>query len=167
MNTHDIEIERAVIGEILTFETLKEKALLLDVSDFHYSEHKEICKAIIRQTKENHNFDFITVANECGFEYRDEIQNCIQLAISMELFEEHFRLLKEMASRRRIISRFQKMTVEGEVSISSVQRMLDDENEKMLFSEDLLFDIIKNLINKYPTRTNKFLLNAKIRNKIK
>jgi hypothetical protein len=44
---------------------------------------------------------------------------------------------------------------------------IDDENEKMLFSEDLLFDIIKNLINKYPTRTNKFLLNAKIRNKIK
>ena len=44
---------------------------------------------------------------------------------------------------------------------------IDDDQEKMLFSEDLLFDLIKNLINKYPSRTNKFLLNAKIRNKIK
>lgn len=132
MNTNDIEIERAVIGEILTFETLKEKALLLEVDDFHYSEHREICKAIVKQINENHSFDYITVANECGSEYRAEIGSCIQLAISAELFDEHFRLLKEMASRRRIISRFQKLTMEGEVSISSVQRMLDDESEKKL-----------------------------------
>lgn len=132
MNMHDIEIERVVIGEILTFEALKEKALLLADDDFHYSEHKIICKAIIKQANENGTFDFITIANECGSDYRSEIQNCIQLAVSVELFDEHFKLLKEMASRRRIISRFQRLTVEGEVSISSVQRMLDDENEKKL-----------------------------------
>ena len=132
MNMHDIEIERVVIGEILTFEALKEKALLLADDDFHYSEHKIICKAIIKQANENGRFDFITIANECGSDYRSEIQNCIQLAVSVELFDEHFKLLKEMASRRRIISRFQRLTVEGEVSVSSIQRMLDDENEKKL-----------------------------------
>lgn len=135
MNTHDIEIERAVIGEILTFEALKEKALMLDFDDFHYSEHRDICKTIVSQAKRNSKFDFITVANECGADYREEIQNCIQLAISVELFEEHFRLLKEMASRRRIISRFQNLTVTGEVSVSSVQQMLDDENAKKLTND--------------------------------
>lgn len=135
MNTHDIEIERAVIGEILTFEALKEKALMLDFDDFHYSEHRDICKVIVSQAKRNSKFDFITVANECGADYREEIQNCIQLAISVELFEEHFRLLKEMASRRRIISRFQNLTVTGEVSVSSVQQMLDDENAKKLTND--------------------------------
>lgn len=36
----------------------------------------------------------------------------------------------------------------------------------MLFSEDFLFNIIKTLISKYPAKTNKFMLNKKIRSKI-
>lgn len=42
----------------------------------------------------------------------------------------------------------------------------DDPDKKMLFSEDFLFDIIKQLVSKYKSRTNKLLLNAKIREKI-
>lgn len=40
------------------------------------------------------------------------------------------------------------------------------ESDKMLFSEDLLFHLIKVLVTKYPGRTGKLLMNAKIRNKI-
>ncbi len=36
-----------------------------------------------------------------------------------------------------------------------------------LFSEDFLFNIIRILMNKYPTRTNKFMLNKDIREKVK
>lgn len=36
----------------------------------------------------------------------------------------------------------------------------------MLFSEDFLFNIIRTLMKKFPTRTNKFMLNSKIRQKI-
>lgn len=36
----------------------------------------------------------------------------------------------------------------------------------MLFSEDFLFDIIRTLMKKFPARTNKFMLNKKIRNKV-
>ncbi len=132
MNINDIEIGRAVLGEILTFDSLREKILLLEADDFTYSEHKTIYKAMLNQTVSGNKFDFMTVANECGANYRNEIQACIQLAISVELFEEHLRLLKEMASRRRIINKFQLLTVEGEVSVSSVQRMLDDEKGKRL-----------------------------------
>ncbi len=41
------------------------------------------------------------------------------------------------------------------------------EDENKLFSEDLIFDIVRTLIKKFPTRTNKFMLNKKIRDKIK
>lgn len=39
-------------------------------------------------------------------------------------------------------------------------------NERKLFSDDLLFHIIKTIISKYPARTNKLLLNVDIRNKV-
>ena len=40
------------------------------------------------------------------------------------------------------------------------------ENDEMLFSEDLIFHLVKSLVTKYPGRTGKLLMNAKIRNKI-
>jgi hypothetical protein len=46
-------------------------------------------------------------------------------------------------------------------------RLLDFiNNERKLFSDDLLFHIIKTVISKYPARTGKLLLNADIRNKV-
>lgn len=39
-------------------------------------------------------------------------------------------------------------------------------NEKMLFSEDLIFHLVKSLISKYPGRTGKLLMNPTIRNKV-
>ena len=41
-----------------------------------------------------------------------------------------------------------------------------EDKDEMLFSEDLLFDIIRILIKEYPQRTNKFMLNPKIRKKL-
>lgn len=40
------------------------------------------------------------------------------------------------------------------------------ESDTMIFAEDLLFSIIKTLMKLYPTRTNKFVLNRKIRQMI-
>lgn len=135
MNINDIEIERAVIGEILTFNALKNKVLLLEPDDFYYSEHRAICDVMIEQANSGKPYDFITVANECNEDCRSEIQNCIQLAISAQLFEEHFKLLKEMASRRRLINQFRALTIDGDVSVSSIQKMLDNESEKRLTSD--------------------------------
>ena len=39
-------------------------------------------------------------------------------------------------------------------------------NDEMLFSEDLIFHLVKNLITKYPGRTGKLLMNPIIRNKV-
>ena len=40
------------------------------------------------------------------------------------------------------------------------------DNNEILFSEDLIFHLVKSLVTKYPGRTGKLLMNAKIRNKI-
>ena len=46
-------------------------------------------------------------------------------------------------------------------------RLLDIiDNKRKLFSDDLLFHIIKTVMAKYPARTGKLLLNPKIRNKV-
>lgn len=39
-------------------------------------------------------------------------------------------------------------------------------NDKVLLAEDLIFNLIRNLVGRYPTRTNKLLLNSKIMQKI-
>lgn len=152
MNINDIEVERSVIGEILIFENLKEKALLLESEDFAYDEHRVISRAMAKQAQKG-KYDFVTVAAECGSGYRSEIQNCIQTAVSETLFEEHFRLLKEMASRRRLITRFQALTLEGDISVSSIQKMLDDENGKRLTSN--VKEIGKRNIDAFVAELNK------------
>ena len=46
-------------------------------------------------------------------------------------------------------------------------RLLDFiENPRKLFSDDLLFHIIKTVIGKYPSKTTKLLINSKIRSKV-
>lgn len=46
-------------------------------------------------------------------------------------------------------------------------RLLDFiDNQRKLFSDDLLFHIIKTVIGKYPAKTTKLMLNSKIRNKV-
>lgn len=144
MENFNIEVERAVIGEILTFEALRDKTLLIDEEDFYFREHKKIVAAMCELAKTNGDYDFIAVAAKCGNDYRTEIQACVQIAISIGLFEEHFKLLKEMASRRRLIEQFNKLSLEGDLSVPSVQRMLDDEQERRI-SDDVIKTNDKNI----------------------
>jgi hypothetical protein len=46
-------------------------------------------------------------------------------------------------------------------------RLLDFiDNQRKLFSDDLLFHVIKTVIGKYPAKTTKLLINSKIRSKV-
>ena len=134
MNRSDIDIERAVIGEILVFEELREKAMLLEADDFDYMQHGLLALSMKELAKVDKNFDFITLANKCGAEYRPIIQACVQIAVSEVMFDEHFKLLKAMASQRRLIKQFNNLAVDGEVSVSTVQKLVDDESEKRLIN---------------------------------
>lgn len=61
-----------------------------------------------------------------------------------------------------------KFSIKGGITESTVyNRILEIvDNEETLFSEDLIFHLVKTLISKYPGRTGKLLMNAKIRNKV-
>lgn len=144
MENYNVEVERAVIGEILTFEELREKALLIEEDDFYFREHKRIVAAMRELAKNNNDYDFIAVAAKCGGDLRSEIQACIQIAISVGLFDEHFKILKEMASRRRLTDRFNRLTMDGEVTIPNIQKIIDDEQEKRLF-DDVIKTNAKNI----------------------
>lgn len=134
-NDIDIDIERAVLGEVLVFEELHRKVMLLEPEDFYCREHAVLCGAMKECAKQNTAFDFITIANMCGPEYRDVIQACVQIAVSAVMFEEHLRILKEAASKRRLINCFNRLTLEGEVSVSTLQKMVDEENTKRLVND--------------------------------
>ena len=57
----------------------------------------------------------------------------------------------------------------GDAVCDRLLEMVDNSNsdkEKHLFSEDLLFSIIKTIVAKFPAKTNKMLLNPAIRKKI-
>ncbi len=135
MNRSDIEIERAVIGEILVFDELHDKALLLDADDFAYEELALLALTMKDLVKSGKGLDFLILANTCGSEYRTIIQECVQIAISKVMFEEHFRILKEMASQRRLVKQFNNLAIEGDVSVGTVQKLVDDESEKRLVND--------------------------------
>lgn len=130
MNYSDLEIERSVLGELMAFAEHRPKILLLSADDFEAEEHRRMFAAMSGQYTINGDFDFLTVANECGDGSRAEIQCCVQLAVSAGLFEEHFRLLKEMASRRRLIKGVNTLEWSGEISVASLQSLIEKERGK-------------------------------------
>ena len=135
MENFNVEVERAVIGEILSFEELREKALLIEEDDFYFKEHRKIVSVMRDFAKDGNEFDFIAVAAACGSNHRNEIQACVQIAISVGLFEEHFRLLKDMSSRRRLTEQFNSLAIEGNVTIPNIQKIIDDEQERRIFDD--------------------------------
>lgn len=61
---------------------------------------------------------------------------------------------------------FKQPKAKTEVVVDRLIEFIDASDDKMLFSEDFLFNIIKTLVKEFPTRTNKFMLNSKIRKKL-
>jgi hypothetical protein len=59
---------------------------------------------------------------------------------------------------------FEKKGTKTDVVVDRILDIID--NEKILFSEDLIFNLIKTLNNKYPARCNKMLMNPKIIKKL-
>lgn len=130
MNINDINIERAVIGEILAFESLADKVLLLEADDFSFKDHADLVEEMKETVKRGEKFDFLTLAANLGSEYRTVIEACVKQFTLETMFDEHFRLLKEMASRRRLINRFNALVMDGDISVDTLQQLVEDESLK-------------------------------------
>lgn len=135
MQNNNIEIERAVLGEILVFPELKDKLVLLNEDDFFYLDHQEIFSAMLRVYKKVNQIDFAMFSVECDKKHREEIQLCMDIAVSVVMFDEHYRILKDLSSKRRIVEKFRKLNLEGDISTISLQQLVDDENSRKLSSD--------------------------------
>ena len=135
MQNNNIEIERAVLGEILVFPELKDKLVLLNEDDFFYIDHQEIFSAMLRVYKKVNQIDFAMFSVECDKKHREEIQLCMDIAVSVVMFDEHYRILKDLSSKRRIVDKFRKLNLEGDISTVSLQQLVDDENSRKLSSD--------------------------------
>jgi replicative DNA helicase len=132
---HNVDIERAVIGEILVFNDLKDKVLLLRTDDFFSSDHQEILSAMVRVYKKINQFDYAVLVAEIDKRLKNEVKECIDSAISSVLFDEHFKILKELSSKRRLSEGFRLLDIEGDISTTSLQQLVDDENNRKLTTD--------------------------------
>lgn len=135
MQDNNIEIERAVLGEILTFSELQSKVLTLRVDDFDFDEHQKILTAMTKVYNRFNQIDFATLASELEKKYRVEIKNCIELAVSSVMFDEHCRILKELASKRRLARGISLLDIEDDISTATLQQLIDDENNLKLSTD--------------------------------
>lgn len=132
MKQYDIEVERVVIGDLLTFENIQDKTLLIEAGDFEYEEHKEVFTAMRKLYEKNGKYDFLQVSTSCKRNVKSVIQACIQVAVSVTSFDEHLQLLKDMASSRRLANGFNNLLYNNELNVTTVQQLVDNENEKKL-----------------------------------
>ena len=135
MQDSNVEIERVVLGEVLAFQELNDKVPLLRVDDFYSTDHQEIFSAMARVYNKLHQLDFALLAVELNKKHRQEVQTCMQMAVSSVMFDEHFKVLKEMSSRRRLTEGFQLLDIEGDVSTATLQQLVDDENSRKLTTD--------------------------------
>lgn len=151
MKQYDIEVERVVIGDLLTFDNLQDKTLLIEVTDFDYAEHQEVFEAMRRLYEQKGKYDFLQVSAECKNNVKAVISACLQVAVSSASFDEHLQLLKDMASSRRLAQGFNNLLFNNEINVTTVQQLVDGENEKKLTvdvkktNENNINDFIKNL----------------------
>lgn len=61
---------------------------------------------------------------------------------------------------------FSKKGSKTEPVIERILDLIDDKNEKVLLTEDLIFNLIKTIATKYPLRTKKLLSNPKVAKKL-
>ena len=132
MRTYDLDVERVVLGGLMTFEKLQDKTLLIEVKDFEYLDHQELFEAMKKLYEQNGKYDFVQISAACKHNKREAIQACIQTAVSEVSFDEHLRLLKEMASARRLVTAFNDLAYNNDISLTTIQQLLDSENEKKL-----------------------------------
>lgn len=151
MKQYDLEVERVVIGDLLAFDNLQDKTLLIEVADFDYAEHQEVFGAMRRLYEQKGKYDFLQVSAECKNNVKAVISACIQVAVSSASFDEHLQLLKEMASSRRLAQGFSNLLYNNEINVATVQQLVDGENEKKLTvdvkktNENNINDFVRNL----------------------
>lgn len=128
MKDYDIDVERSVLGCLIVFESLQEKISLISEEDFYFPLHQSICK--ILKTLNGEKIDFVKLSANTGDDEKKALTACVQSAISAAMFDEHFAILKAMASQRRIVNKLNELIYTNNATVQSLQEVIEDEQGK-------------------------------------
>lgn len=134
MQRESIYAERSVIGCLVLFPELSEKLALLEEGDFEHTVYRSIFKQLRRVYEKNGQLDSVSVLSQLEDpDERREVVVCCETTVSRHHFDEHLRLLKEMASQRRLMGKLNDLMFSGACSLPNVQRVVEDETGRQLF----------------------------------
>lgn len=135
MKSFDIGVERTVLGDLMVFEFLRKDIITLSEDDFAFTEHKNLFSVMYRLYKEQRNFDHLSVSANAKDDVKQVIADCISEAVSSTTYSEHKKLLKEMASVRRLKEGVEQLELDGNMSLINLQNLLKSEQEQRLCTD--------------------------------
>ena len=135
------EAEQAVIGSILTKqESLGEAAEIITSEDFYFTQNREIFEVMMELFNENSPIDFVSVSERLGrYDKLDVVGGVAYLRDVANVpttyhVEYYSNIIKEKATRRRLIDSARKIADISYGDGSSVERVLEQ-------SERLIYDV--------------------------
>lgn len=128
MRGYDIDVERSVIGCVIKFEELQDKISLIGEEDFYFPVHQKIWKQL--KSLNGEKIDFVKLSAYTDDDEKQELIECMQTVISVATFDDHFAILKQMSSQRRIAGRLNELIVTENATIQGLQNIIDDEQGK-------------------------------------
>ena len=157
------------ISGIKDWEDDKSLALILNISKGCFLNDKDNVVGTLFTTFISQRLDRLVQPKDMLLQKWDQVEprifNCVH-----EVSGDYYQFKPEIASilAIRLLNYILYYFSQKGVKESVVQdRLLEFvENKRKLFSDDLLFHIIKTVISKYPARTNKLLMNSEIRSKV-
>lgn len=154
MKSFDIDVERCILGDLLAFESLRDDIIAISEEDFVYDEHKSLFSVMYSLYKNQGWYDHISVSANSKENLKQVIAECLSTAVTATTYGEHKKLLKEMASVRRLENGIKKLECEGEICLVALENLLESERNLKLCT-DLkkqncanAADFISSLLNK-------------------
>lgn len=135
MKSFDIDVERAVLGDLMVFDSLKDEVVTFTDDDFDYDEHKSLFSVMKTLYGEYGKYDHLSVSAQSKGNVKQVIADCISAAVSVTTYTEHKRLLKEMASVRRLKNGIDALILNGEMSAAALDNLLQKERFNKLHND--------------------------------
>ena len=151
MKDYDIDVERSVLGCLITYEHLQEKISLVCEEDFYFPLHQNICGML--KSLNGEKIDFVKLSANMGDDEKKAILACVQSVISAAVFDDHLAILKQMSSQRRIVNKLNELIYTSNATVQSLQEVIEEEQGKGVLSS--ANDISKKNIAEFIETLNK------------
>ncbi len=135
MKSFDIDVEKTILGDLLTFDSIRREILAFEEQDFAFDDHKNLFLVMKNLYNKDGNFDYLSVSANSKSDVKQLLSDCISCAITVTTFSEHKKLLKEMASVRRLENGIEKLRYNGSLSLVELENLLNNERLEKLCND--------------------------------